>query len=309
VRRSSSLAFEQHARSEEIEWLFDVLANQEVDLDIAQTLLLTVRQRMSETSATTKTTRSSKTKSGSTRRRRRGGEDTRKSHCLDLAREELMSLIRVASDPCLSRGKQRKRIACLVGPPGVGKTTTLVKLAMLYGVHSRHRVQILSIDNYRIAAAEQLRSYATILGIGFESFPNLEALERGLDDYSSKDLVLLDTPGLSAQSESLVEDLSEFLDRTEESVVHLVLSASMKQTDLKRLSERVQDVPIDSLIFTKLDETEVYGSLLNEAYRMQKPVTYLCTGQRVPEDIEAASKTNLQDLLLPKEFLSAENAA
>lgn len=187
------------------------------------------------------------------------------------------------------RGATRGVIA-LVGPPGVGKTTTLVKLAARFGLTSRKPAYILSADVYRIAAAEQLRSLSAILGIGFETVETPVALAQAIEEHRTKDWVFIDTPGLGAGEMEDGAELARLIAAHPEIDTHLVLSASMKPADLSRVVDRYEIFQPKKLLFTRLDETERYGALVNEASRRGLPISFLATGQQIPDDLEPATK-------------------
>jgi flagellar biosynthesis protein FlhF len=210
--------------------------------------------------------------------------------------EELESRIRVA--PSLGRGEATPRIAALVGPPGSGKTTTLVKLAVNYGLACRRPVVLLSMDNYRIAAGEQLRSYAAILGVGFQILETVAALAQTIEENRGKELILIDTPGFGLADLDVSAGLAGFLSTREDVDTHLVLPASMKSADLARVANRYEIFRPDHLLFTKLDETASLGGIFQEAARSGKPLSFFAAGQRIPEDLETASGGRLVESLL-----------
>jgi len=210
--------------------------------------------------------------------------------------EELESRIRV--EPLLGRSEARPRIVALVGPPGAGKTTTLVKLAVNYGLASRRPVLLLSADTYRVAAAEQLRSFATILGVGFQVVETVATLAQAVEENRGKELIFIDTPGLTPPEVADFAGLAQFLSARSDIDTHMVVSSSMKSADLSRVVDSFEAFRTHRLIFTKLDETGSFGPIFNESVRTGKPLSFFATGQRIPEDLEAASRSRLAELIL-----------
>ena len=221
--------------------------------------------------------------------------------------EELAS--RFTADATLGRGPAPPHIAALVGPPGSGKTTTLVKLAVNFGLAARRPVLLLSMDTYRVAAAEQLRSYAAILGVGFQVLETVNSLAQAIEENRGKELILIDTPGLGHGELEEAASLGHFLSTRSDIDTHLVLSASMKPADLSRMVDAFGILRPQHLLFTRLDETGSYGPILSEAVRTGKPLSFFTHGQRIPEDLEAASTERLLDLVLAGRGSRARSAA
>jgi len=210
--------------------------------------------------------------------------------------EEVRSRFTVA--PSLGRGESPPRVAALVGPSGSGKTTTLVKLAVQYGLASRRPVLLLSVDTLRIAAAAQLRSFAAILGVGLQVLETVGALAQALEENRSKDLILIDTPGFGPADMEADCGLAHFLSSRGDIDTHLVLSSSMKAADVTRMVDRFEIFRPQRLLFTRLDETESLGPIFNEAARTGKPLSFFANGQRIPEDLEAVTWDRLVERLL-----------
>jgi flagellar biosynthesis protein FlhF len=221
--------------------------------------------------------------------------------------EELES--RVAVEPLLGRGEARPRIVAFVGPPGCGKTTTLVKLAVNYGLAARRPVLLLSMDTYRVAAAEQLRSYAAILGVGFHVLETVGALAQSIEEHRGKDLIFIDTPGFGFGDMDHAAPLARFLAARGDIDTQLVLSSSTKSADLTRMVDSFQCFQPRRLLFAKLDETGSFGPILNEAARTGKPLSFFGVGQRIPEDLETASRSRVSELALAGHSTRALSAA
>jgi flagellar biosynthesis protein FlhF len=216
---------------------------------------------------------------------------------------------RVTSDATLGRGGGGPRIAALVGPCGAGKTATLVKLAVLHGLSARRPTQMISMDTYRVAAYEQLRSYAGIIGVGFQALETVGALAQALEEHRRKGLILIDTPGYAPADMDAAAELASFLKSRADIDTHLVLTASMRSADLSRVVDRYEIFGPRKLIFTRLDETESFGPIWSEAVRSGKPVSFLTAGQRVPEDLEEAAPERIVDLVLRPGAAGAAAAA
>jgi len=216
---------------------------------------------------------------------------------------------RIAVEPLLGRGDARPHIVALVGPPGCGKTTTLVKLAVNYGLAARRPSLLLSMDTYRVAAAEQLRSYAAIIGVGFQVLETVAALSQTIEENRGKDLIFIDTPGFGFGDMDHSAPLAGFLAARSDIDTQLVLSSSMKPADLTRVVDSYECFRPGRLLFTKLDETGSFGSILNETVRTGKPLSFFGNGQRIPEDLETASRGHVSKLVFAGHSARALSAA
>ncbi|WP_240911093.1 flagellar biosynthesis protein FlhF [Paludisphaera soli] len=194
-----------------------------------------------------------------------------------------------------------RRVAALVGPTGVGKTTTIAKLAATLKLRRGVKVGLLTVDAYRIAAVEQLRTYAEILDVPLAVADEPEAARRALDDLGPLDVVLVDTAGRSPRDRERIGELGELLARLRPDEVHLVLAASTSRRSLRAAADLFAPARPDRLILTKLDEAETLGPLLAVLGRSDPPVGYLTTGQAVPDDIEPAARGRLARLILGEE--------
>lgn len=208
----------------------------------------------------------------------------------------LMKDIPVTGPFHLQSGQQV--VAALVGPTGVGKTTTIAKLAAHYAFGEKKKVALLTLDTYRIAAVEQLRIFADIMKLPMEVVLTEAELDRTLALHQDKDLILIDTAGRSQRDELQMAELASFFGEEKRATLHLVLSATASPQNLMETVERFKQLPIATLIFTKLDESNTFGTLLSTAVKATLPLSYLTTGQRVPEDIEIATPERIVDLIL-----------
>jgi flagellar biosynthesis protein FlhF len=190
------------------------------------------------------------------------------------------------------------KLHAFVGPTGVGKTTTLAKLAAQNAFSMGKKVGLITIDTYRIGAVEQLRTYGNIMGVDVDVVMTPEQLHEAVRRNADKDVVFIDTAGRSPSDSMKLSEVRTFLDAVKPLEVYLVLSLTTKKHDLDRIAEDYRVLDYTSLIFTKVDETETYGSILNVAYSNKIPVAYLTNGQDVPEDIETAEPWKLAELIL-----------
>ena len=214
---------------------------------------------------------------------------------------------RLPTDPEAGKLKDtedgRPRTIALVGPTGVGKTTTLAKLAATFKLKQGKKVGLITMDTFRIAAVEQLRTYARIIGLPLKVVNTSGELNEALAAFKRDgvDAVLIDTAGRSQRAHEKIGELSEILEAADPHEVHLVLSSTANQKVLLEIVERFSRIEVDRIIFTKLDETVTCGVLLNVARRVGKRVSYLTTGQEVPHQIEAGSSDRLASLVMGEE--------
>ncbi|WP_186649768.1 flagellar biosynthesis protein FlhF [Fluviispira vulneris] len=192
----------------------------------------------------------------------------------------------------------RKKIICLVGPTGVGKTTTIAKIAAKLKITDGKSVELISMDSYRIAASDQLRVYAKILECPFAETSDKNELLKYVSKNNNYDYILIDTAGISTRFNEQMEFLRKMLTVPLPIEFHLVMSCTMKQRDIDETIRGFKFLSPSSLIFTKLDESWAFGEILNSSVSAKIPLSYFTTGQRVPEDLEIASKERVVERLL-----------
>lgn len=181
------------------------------------------------------------------------------------------------------------RVVFFIGPTGVGKTTTIAKLASNFAVEEKKKIALLTADTYRIAAAEQLRTYAQILEIPFRVIYSTEEFKEAVESFKDYDYIFVDTAGHSHQNAEQLGKMKEYLETMGEGAqtqVFLVLSATTKYRDLLKIADNYREISDYQLIFTKLDETTTLGNLLNVKLHADTPIAYITCGQNVPNDIE-----------------------
>lgn len=211
--------------------------------------------------------------------------------------ETFGAMVRVTGSIFTGNRQEQQRIA-LVGPTGVGKTTTLAKLAADYLSHCDGKVALVTIDTYRIAAVEQLKVYGEIMYLPVEVVFSPAELQAAFARHADKDLILIDTAGRSPRDEFRLDELATFLGAESGTSNHLVLAAPTSNRELQETVRRFGRLALDSVIFTKLDECEDRGALLNVPVRQNLPVSYITNGQRVPEDLLAALPASIADFVM-----------
>jgi flagellar biosynthesis protein FlhF len=227
-------------------------------------------------------------------------------HCAEAVRDALCNAVEecVPTAPPIATAAGVRRIVALVGPTGVGKTTTVAKLAANFKLAHGFRPGLVTVDTYRIAAVAQLRTYAEIINLPL-AVANAPGEMRGaIDELGDVDLVLIDTAGRSPRDEVKIRELADFLAEAQPDEVHLVLSAVAGERSLRSAVERFARVRADRLILTKLDEADGLGGVLAVLGQADRPVSYLTTGQAVPDDIEPADRRRLARLILGHEAVS-----
>ena len=210
----------------------------------------------------------------------------------------LRRLLKVSGEIQLTAGSPKT--VAFVGPTGVGKTTTIAKLATHFALARRKKVGLITADTYRIAAVEQIKVYGDIIDIPVRVVYNNEDMKNSLDFFSDRDLILIDTAGRSHRSTDKLHDLKDVLTAHFPQEIHLVLNANLRVKELMDIAESFRMLPYNHIIFTKLDEASTYGNILNVITKFNVGVSYICYGQGVPEEFVPATYDLLVDLTMGK---------
>ncbi len=209
-------------------------------------------------------------------------------------------ILRFGEPKIIEPAEKNPKVIFFVGTTGVGKTTTIAKIASKLFV-AGNKVALFTSDTYRIAAAEQLRSYANIMNVPFRIIYTIDDFEEGLETYKDYDYILIDTVGHSHKNQELKADMKKFIDYSKdkaETEVYLVLAASTKMKDLIHIADSYKEISDYRLIFTKLDETYSFGTIFNLRLHTNAPLSYVTYGQNVPEDIDTFKPQQIVKKLL-----------
>jgi flagellar biosynthesis protein FlhF len=215
-----------------------------------------------------------------------------------LIRSATRAALALVADPATQDGMPEKKVVAFVGPTGVGKTTSIAKLAARLALQQKKKVLLMTLDGYRIGAIEQLRSYAGLMGIPFRFVDQVAELPKALEENTQRDYILIDTAGHGPKDLESMRALAAYLKKSEFIERHLVLSAATKPSDMREIMDRFEICRPDHLLFTKLDETSTPGPILNELVRTQKSFSYYSNGQRVPDDLHAVPRERIIDIVL-----------
>ncbi|MDF2557286.1 MAG: hypothetical protein K0R71_1114 [Bacillales bacterium] len=222
-----------------------------------------------------------------------------------IIRDELFSIIEAIIKKRVPKSiaiHENTRLINVIGPTGVGKTTSIAKLATEQVLKQKRKVAMITTDVYRIAAVEQLKTYAGILNVPIEVVRSTEDLEKALNKLENYDLIYMDSTGRNYKEVKNVESINEYLNYPIESDNYLVLSLTTKYDDMQILLDEFKSSPVKKLILTKLDETSSYGSILNIAIKYPYQIAYIANGQSVPEDI-----TTVDAALLTRDLLGVKD--
>ncbi len=221
-------------------------------------------------------------------------------HAIDLKDWTQSALTEILAHTRFQTSGFETRYVNVVGPTGVGKTTTLAKMASRAVIHDQKKVAFITTDTYRIAAVEQLKTYAKILNVPVEvayTIDDFSEAQRKLLDY---DLIFIDSAGRNFRDADYVEQLIGVIDFSMDMQTHLVLALTSKYEDMADIIEQFKLIQPDRIIFTKWDETSTYGAIVNVMKETALPISYITTGQDVPDDLEVANKQKLIDQLVRK---------
>jgi flagellar biosynthesis protein FlhF len=275
TRRQPAVAKQPKAAPSELDDLIDLLVEQGIDKQAAATIARFAAQQMND-------------------RQRQEPQ-----LCREYLTETVANLVN-STGPLWQKGDPQKRIS-LIGPTGVGKTTTIAKLAAEAITTAGARVALVTIDTYRIAAVEQLKVYGEIMGLPVEVVLSPEQLQEAFRRHRDKDLILIDTAGRSPRDDERIAELNEFLGQGSQVENCLVLAAPTDERLQQKSLEAFSKLPISRLIFTKLDETDRCGALINLPTRSNLPLAYLTDGQQVPEDLLLAEPKTVAELVMGAE--------
>lgn len=218
--------------------------------------------------------------------------------------EEIVTMLKAKMAelvPCrriVRSSDQRPYIIALIGPTGVGKTTTLAKMATHPEVYGRDQVAFISSDTYRISAIEQLRTFAQIARIPLEVTYTPTEVSHAIQQHQDKDVILLDTPGRSPNNQQHFAEMDAFLKQAQPDEIHLVINVTTGYEDAANIVDRYNQLRINRLLFTKIDETIAPGNMVNILSRFQKPISLITNGQEVPDDIKVVAPNYLVTLIM-----------
>jgi len=188
--------------------------------------------------------------------------------------------------------------AFFFGPTGVGKTTTIAKLAANSMLKEKRKIGFITADTYRMAAVEQLKTYANILNVPMEVVFSPKEMKQAMERLSDCDLIFVDTAGRNFRNDEYVQGIRELVEQGTNSMNYLVLSLSTKYNDMKTIIDNFGDVPVKHVIFTKADETQSFGSIVNICQTTSLDLSYVTTGQNVPDDIALATPEMVAAMVL-----------
>ncbi|NOH16364.1 flagellar biosynthesis protein FlhF [Clostridium cochlearium] len=214
-----------------------------------------------------------------------------KEQLMEKTKEFIENTVKVSSEDL-------KGAVVLVGPTGVGKTTTIAKLAGRLSLVEKKKVGLITVDTYRIGAVDQLKTYADIMGIPFKVVFSINDMEEAIENMKNCEVVLVDTTGRSSKNVMQISELRAFIEKVNSDNIHLVISSTTKNRDIDNIVEGYKTLGYNNVIITKLDETTTYGSILNIVNSTKKPISFITTGQNVPDDIRLITPKEISSLIL-----------
>lgn len=224
-------------------------------------------------------------------------ESTNSTHknLMESAKNEIIKIIK---EPEPIKIEKIPAKVAFIGPTGVGKTTTIAKLAAKYSLDEGKKVALITSDTYRVGAVSQLKTYGELLEIPVEVLYEPKEASNILKKLDGFDIIFLDTLGTSPKNKIFLKKIKNILEEIEPSELHLVISATTKTNEVDFILDNYKDLNYNKILFTKLDETNIYGLILNAVYYTNCRLSYITTGQNVPDDIELAYPFKIANLLL-----------
>lgn len=216
----------------------------------------------------------------------------------EIAREEMIAMIQKHQPQSVL---QDPEIICFIGPTGVGKTTTIAKIAADYMLTRDKKVGLITADTYRIAAVEQLKTYGSILNIPVKVVESAADLTKAIGDFKDCDIILMDTAGRNYQQKQYIDELERSLPDDSKVQINLVLSLTAKYEDMKKIIDNFRSIAMDELLLTKKDETSSSGAILNLISHYDIPIRSIANGQNVPDDILTVTSELVADFILGEE--------
>ncbi len=212
---------------------------------------------------------------------------------------KLKSMLKVADPAEFFSKTGPSQVVILLGPCGVGKTTTLVKMAAVMSLQKKKKVALISLDTFRLGAADQLLTFSRIMGLPFKAAQGKDEFKQWVELFEDMDLILVDTPGRTLSKSGYLDELADIIDELKDAIVLLVVSATTKGRDICATIEQVRHLPIKGLIISMIDATDRYGNVISNLIKYKVPVSYLTNGQKVPDDLIPATLNCLAELIIP----------
>jgi flagellar biosynthesis protein FlhF len=223
-------------------------------------------------------------------------EDQKDKYKIEKSLKDIIKNKIVTTGP-IKKGN-KKKVIMFIGPTGVGKTTTMAKLGAINSLRLGKKISFITIDTYRIAATEQLKTYAKIMGIPIHVISNQRHFKEVIESEKS-DIIMVDTSGRSHNNELKISEIKSFADNVEYDFEKILcVSANTKKNDLKEIFKAFDVIKFDSVIITKVDETSFIGNVIDVADKYNKPISYFTDGQEVPNDIHIANSDEIVDIIV-----------